>query len=137
MSQLESWLCSICIQVIQPEGDGISFHSGSPHDQTLERFCKAAAENCFICSKIWNLSGQHQTAWDSLVPEAWKPFSYLVDREEYDGKLHMVKLSVIFEDPTREQSEQSTDVRFRLIPLTGMRCPFPFAYLAKAFDCGY
>ncbi|KAI5460496.1 heterokaryon incompatibility protein-domain-containing protein [Mariannaea sp. PMI_226] len=117
MTQPESWLCSICMQVVQPKGNSLAFRNGIPTGQTLEQFRSAAANNCFICTKLWNLSKQHSQAWDSLTSERWNSFHYIVDREEYEGKLHQIRILVLFEDPTREQSEQSTDIRFRLIPL--------------------
>ncbi|KAK8028996.1 hypothetical protein PG991_006052 [Apiospora marii] len=117
MTQTDSWLCSICLQVVQPRGISPAFHTATPDGQTLERFRKAAANNCFICSKLWNLSRQHRQAWNNLALEDWNPFHYAVDKEEYNAKLHQIRISVIFQDPTREQGEQATDLRFRLIPL--------------------
>ncbi|CAM1508857.1 Fc.00g025960.m01.CDS01 [Cosmosporella sp. VM-42] len=128
MSHPESWLCSICMQVVRPKGNGQAFRNCTPADQTLERFREAVANNCFLCSKIWNLSGKHSQAWDSLVPERWNSFHYCVDREEYEGKLHQIRILIIFEDPTREQSEQATDIRFRLVPLIGSEYENSFAF---------
>ncbi|KAL2193979.1 heterokaryon incompatibility protein-domain-containing protein [Corynascus similis CBS 632.67] len=86
MSQPESWLCSICTQVVQPKRNKLAFSIDAPNGQTLEQFRKAAADNCFMCSKIWNLSGQHRQAWESLAAEEWNSFHYFVDREdEYDN----------------------------------------------------
>ncbi|KAK1976898.1 heterokaryon incompatibility protein-domain-containing protein [Colletotrichum cereale] len=82
MYQSETWLCAICMQVVQPKGNGLTFRNGTPSGQNLETFRKAAADNCFICSKLWNLSGQHRRAWDSLVSVEWNPFHYVVDRED-------------------------------------------------------
>ncbi|WYZ34272.1 hypothetical protein EsH8_I_000548 [Colletotrichum jinshuiense] len=117
MSQPESWLCSVCKRVVQPESNGLAFRNGGPAGPSLDQFRKAAADNCFICSKLWNFSRQHRQAWESLDPEEWTSFRYIVDREEYEGTLDHVKLWVIFDDPTGDKSEHTMDIRFRLIPL--------------------
>ncbi|KZL71664.1 heterokaryon incompatibility protein [Colletotrichum tofieldiae] len=134
MYQPESWLCAICMQVVQPKGNGLDLRNSSPDGQTLERFRKAAAGNCFICSRLWNLSGQHRQAWDGLTPQEWNPFRYIVDREEYEGKLHQIRLWVVFSDPTREQSEQATDIRFRLIPSVAQESTGSSATLDLAYS---
>lgn len=129
MSRPDSWLCSICMQVIQTSSGRTGRDvTGMPPGQSLERFRKAAADDCFICSKVWNLSEQHRRAWDCLPPENWSPFYYIIDKEEYPkNMLHQITVWILYNDPTREQIEQATDVRFRLIPSIGTQittaCP--------------
>lgn len=121
MPQPLDWPCSICKQVIEPEASGSTLRSETPSGQTWEISSKAAADNCFICSKVWNLSEQHREAWDCLGPDAWTSLRDMVYREVDQSEVHVIKLFVTFQDPTREQSEQATDVRFRLIPTIGKK----------------
>ncbi|KAI3539416.1 hypothetical protein CSPX01_08862 [Colletotrichum filicis] len=119
MSTDTTFLCSICKQVVQRT----SSHSTcspwiTPPDQTLDAFRKAVLRDCFICSKLWNLSELHRIGWESLDPQLWRPLSFRVDKEYYEGNdiLHQIRVIVMYRDPTQTHSERSTELRFRLIP---------------------
>ncbi|KAK1705813.1 heterokaryon incompatibility protein-domain-containing protein [Colletotrichum lupini] len=117
MSTDTTFLCSICKQVVQPtSSDSTPSRLITPRDQTLDAFRKAVSRDCFICSKLWNLSELHRIGWESLDPQLWRPLSFRVDKEYYKGQLHQIRVMVIYRDPTQIHSERITDLRFRLIP---------------------
>ncbi|KAH9228212.1 hypothetical protein K456DRAFT_1774835 [Colletotrichum gloeosporioides 23] len=96
MSRPDSWLCSICMQVIQTSSGRTGRDAtGMPPGQSLERFRKAAADDCFICSRVWNLSEQHRRAWDCLPPERSEYENLFVfpDIEESTGSSQTLDLA--------------------------------------------
>lgn len=121
MSTETTFLCSVCKQVVQPvSSDSTSSRLVTPQGQSLDAFRTAGLGDCFICSKLWNLSEFHRKGWELLDPQSWRPLSFRVDKEYYEGKLHQIRVMVLYRDPTQIHGERITDLRFRLIPSSGM-----------------
>ncbi|KAK1636331.1 hypothetical protein BDP81DRAFT_450232 [Colletotrichum phormii] len=117
MSTEMVFLCTVCTQVVQPtSSDSASNRCITPQDQSLDGFRKAASGDCFICSKLWNLSELQRKGWETLNTQLWRPLSFKVDSDYYKGKLHQIRVNIIYRDPTSIHSERITDFRIKMIP---------------------
>ncbi|KAK1659931.1 heterokaryon incompatibility protein-domain-containing protein [Colletotrichum godetiae] len=109
-------LCSVCTQVFQPtSGDSTSNRCITPQDQTFDSFRKAASGDCFICSKLWNLSELQRKGWETLSTQSWRPLSFKVDRDYYKGKLDQIRVNIIYRDPTSIHSDRITNFQIKMI----------------------
>lgn len=127
-----SRLCSICIQVVQPKNrSAVNAGYVTPEGQSLEKFQRAAEQHCFICFSLWNLSARHRIEWANLQPSLWRPLSFRVLKEESES---LMRLSVVYKDPTQNRDHLVRDVRFRLIHPEGTLSLMNWLFFAMALD---
>lgn len=117
-----STLCNTCRETLNSP---LAENSWRHHHGVLESLQEAVLHRCFICSIVWKKAGERQRAEWTDGSGPWQPMRCRVYREESEESL--VKLEIVYLDTV---SNQSTDVRFRLIPTEGQLC---FRFVSNFF----